>query len=77
MYAVVENYILEKDSGHKLYFNESKNYLNRITRKLNLGSGFQGFTPLFMCRPIDINIINNCKEIQLESGITCKPLSNI
>ena len=63
MYAVVEDHILEKDSGHKIYFNEHIQYLNVIARKLNLGSGFQGFTPLFMCRPISAEIINNSKDI--------------
>jgi hypothetical protein len=76
-YVVVDdNYILEKESNHKLYFNETKHQLNKITRKLNLGAGFQGFTPLFMCSPLRSTFINNCKETQLESGLTCKRLSS-
>ena len=63
MYTVVEDHILEKYSGHKIYFNEPIQYLNQIARKLNLGGGFQGFTPLFMCRPLSTEIINNSKDL--------------
>ena len=76
MYTVIDNYILEKDSGQKIEFDGPKRHLNTLVRKLNLGAGFQGFTPSFMCNSLSPTFINNCKDTQLTAGITCKRLSN-
>jgi hypothetical protein len=47
MYKATDKYIYEKDSSHKIYINGNKQQINDIVRKLNLGSGFKGYTPLF------------------------------
>lgn len=51
-YKVVEKdgnfFIKEKKTGNLIYLKDtSKSYLCHITRKLNLGSGFEGHTPKF------------------------------
>lgn len=41
------NTILEKETGHEIKITKSKKELNDVVRKLNLGSGFNGWTPAF------------------------------
>lgn len=49
--------ILEKDTGLHIYFGGTRREINALVRKLNLGSGFQGFTPTFFAR--QSNVINS------------------
>jgi len=75
-YVITDNYILEKETGHKIEVGANHRELRNVARKLNLGSGFQGFTPGFMCRSYQTNIINNYKETDLRIGITCSSSPN-
>lgn len=76
MYVVADNYILEKDTGNKIYMRDTKD-LNLVARKLNLGSGFQGFTPNFLTVSLQPDIINNTyTDLEINAGITCRPSSN-
>lgn len=76
MYVVADNCILEKDTGNKIYIQDTKD-LNLVARKLNLGSGFQGFTPNFFSMCLQPDIINNTyTDLEINAGITCRPLSN-
>ena len=48
MYSVKDKEVVEKETGNviQVCLNEAK--ANELCRKLNLGSGFQGWTPTFM-----------------------------
>ena len=50
-------FILEKDTGLHIYFCGTRREINALVRKLNLGSGFQGYTPTFFAR--QSNVINS------------------
>lgn len=57
-YAVRENKgkfnILEKDSGVIIELDVEEKSARDICRKLNLGSGFNGWTPLFVASKIAV-----------------------
>lgn len=44
--------ILEKDSGINIIIKNSFENPNTLVRKLNLGSGFKGWTPNFFAKPL-------------------------
>jgi len=44
--------ILEKDSGINIVIKNPTEKANTLVRKLNLGSGFKGWTPDFFARPM-------------------------
>jgi len=46
-YVVKESKIVEEETETVIEFKKPTTQLNTLCRKLNLGSGFVGFTPLF------------------------------
>ena len=43
--------IVEKDTEHEIVYSENKDTLKSLCRHLNLGGGFDGWTPAFFMFP--------------------------
>ena len=49
MYKVDSNKVIEEDTNLIVYTSDLFDDVASVCRKLNLGGGFQGFTPTFFC----------------------------
>ena len=53
-YRVIRNKVIEKQTDLVVYKSDIVEDVTRVCRTLNLGGGFNGFTPSFFCEDFPI-----------------------
>lgn len=61
-YRVMQNKVVEKETDLVVYKTDIVDDLTKVCRNLNLGGGFNGFTPSFFCEEYPISKTKKSSE---------------